>query len=97
MTETNDMDSLRAVLFETIRDVRSGKLDVAKAKAVSDLSGRLLESQKIVHEHMRLTESSDLAGLLPAPSCTRPRELPPGRPRAPSADLKPSLGTRGAP
>lgn len=97
MTDTDDMDGLRAILFQTIRDVRAGTIDLGQAKAVSDLSGRLLESQKVVHEHMRLTESHDLPGLLPAPGAASPRPAPPGPRRPAGPHLVPSLGTRGAP
>lgn len=97
MTDTDDMDGLRAILFQTIRDVRAGTIDLGQAKAVSDLSGRLLESQKVVHEHMRLTESHDLPGLLPAPGGATPRIAQPGPPRPAGPHLAPSLGTRGAP
>ena len=40
------MDNLRSVIFETIDDVRKGKLDAATAKAISELSQIVINSAK---------------------------------------------------
>lgn len=43
----NRLSDLRNHLFETIEMVKSGELDVEKAKVISDIGGKLIDSAKV--------------------------------------------------
>lgn len=72
----NDIDTLRAHLFDTIKAVKDGTLGVDKAKSISELAQVLVNTAKVECEHMRLTESKG-TGFIPE----RIEELKPGQPR----------------
>jgi hypothetical protein len=42
----NNIDELRGVLFDTLRDLRSGKIEVDRAKAVNETAQVLINSLK---------------------------------------------------
>lgn len=46
-TNTNDIEELRNILFKTMEDLRAGKMDVQKAKAISDISQTIINSAKV--------------------------------------------------
>lgn len=68
---SNDIDSLRAELFDTIRQLKSGKLDVATAKAVADVSGRIIETAKVEVHYAEVTGQRASGAFLP-PETPRP-------------------------
>lgn len=54
--ERNDIAALRAHLFETIRMVKAGTLEVDKARVVNDLCKSLVDSAKVEVDFLRATE-----------------------------------------
>lgn len=46
MKSKNNIDELRGVLFETLRDLRAGKIEVDRAKAVNETAQVLINSLK---------------------------------------------------
>lgn len=74
MSEQNKktIEDLRAVLFQTIEGVRSGALDVEKAKVISELSQVMVNTAKVEVEHAKVTGQKG-SGFL-----EKPTELPKG-------------------
>lgn len=58
------MDDLRSVIFDTIDDVRKGKLDAATAKAISELSQNVINSAKAEADYARATGQVVRSGLI---------------------------------
>lgn len=58
------MDDLRSVIFDTIDDVRKGKLDAATAKAISELSKNVINSAKAEADYARATGQVVRSGLI---------------------------------
>lgn len=50
----NNIDELRGALFDTLRDLRAGKIDVDRAKAVNETAQVLINSVKAEIDHMRI-------------------------------------------
>lgn len=79
------MDDLRSVIFDTIDDVRKGKLDAATARAISDLAQNVINSAKAEADYARATGQVVRSGListepaappLPAPTAAQPLAAP---------------------
>lgn len=52
---TNNLDTLRAALFETLQAVKAGTLDLDKARAVNELGRTLIESAKVEVDYLKTT------------------------------------------
>jgi hypothetical protein len=66
------VDDLRELLFETIEGVKSGQIDVERAKMIGDLSQVIVNSAKAEIEYTKVTGHKG-SGFL-----EKPAELPPG-------------------
>lgn len=53
---TNDLNELRRLLFETARAVKSGEMEVAKARVIREIGDTLIDSEKLVIDHRRLDD-----------------------------------------
>jgi hypothetical protein len=49
----NTITELRSVLFETMRGVKDGSIDIGKGKTVADLAGRIIDTAKAETEFVR--------------------------------------------
>ena len=54
MTE-NTIEDLRAILFETLRGIKTGQVDIERAKAVCDISQTIINTGKLEVDYMRQT------------------------------------------
>ncbi len=63
----NKIDDLRNHLFETIEMLKDGdqRMDVAKARAVSDLAGRLIDTAKVEVEFLKAHDGMVPTGFMP--------------------------------
>jgi hypothetical protein len=52
---TQDLTALRAALFETLQAVKSGAIDIDKARAVNELGKTLIDSAKVEVDYLRVT------------------------------------------
>jgi hypothetical protein len=50
---SDKMGDLRAVLFETLRAVRSGEVDLDRARAVNELGKTLIDTAKVEVDYIR--------------------------------------------
>lgn len=80
------MDDLRSVIFETIDDVRKGKLDASTAKAISELSQNVINSAKAEADYARATGQAVRSGLISTEQAAPPLA-------APAADALPAATT----
>jgi hypothetical protein len=77
----NKMDDLRDHLFETLEALKDKEnpMDISRARAVSDVAGRLIDSAKVEVEFIKATGQTDGSQFMP-----KPRDqaaLPAGRAR----------------
>ena len=61
----NDITDLRAQLFDTLRQVKAGTLDVEKAKTVVDIGRVLVESAKVEVSFLATTGALKSTDFLP--------------------------------
>lgn len=80
------MDDLRSVIFDTIDDVRKGKLDAATAKAISELGQNIINSAKAEADYARATGQVVRSGLISTEQAAPPLA-------APAADALPAATT----
>jgi hypothetical protein len=55
----DDFDSMRRLLFESMRMVKQGELDVEKAKSISSMAQTIINSVKVEIDFLKLTGSDD--------------------------------------
>ncbi len=71
------MDDLRSVIFDTIDDVRKGKIDAATAKAISELSQNVINSAKAEADYARATGQVVRSGLISTEQAAPPADALP--------------------
>jgi len=54
----NNIEELRSILFDTIREVKRGEIDLDKAKAIENLSQTIINSAKVEVDYMRVTDKT---------------------------------------
>lgn len=69
------VQDLREALFETLADLRSGKIDVDKAKAVSEIAQTIVNTAKVEVDYCRVTEQRSGSGFLPDEPQQRPLRI----------------------
>ena len=70
MNEDN-LGTLRALLFETLRGVKDGSLDTERARGVNEIAKTLVDTAKVEVDFVRATdgtESAFIAGSEPVPA-----------------------------
>lgn len=80
---SNNIDDLRTALFETLRGVRDGSVDLDKARAVNEVAKTIVETAKVEVDYLRVTnggESSFISSAIGADNL--PQGLPQGVPPA---------------
>jgi hypothetical protein len=68
----NDLNTVRKALFDTLTALRdkNDPMDIERARAVSNVAGRLLESARVELDFLRATGQQDSlgTGFVPIPS-----------------------------
>jgi hypothetical protein len=64
MTE-NTIEDLRTILFDTLRGIKTGQVDIERAKAVCDISQTIINTGKLEVDYMRQTGQGG-TGFVPA-------------------------------
>lgn len=49
----NDITALRTALFETLRQVKSGEIDLDKARAVNEIGKTLIDTARVEVDYLR--------------------------------------------
>ena len=50
----NNITELRTHLFDTLRDLKAGKMDLERAKAINDTAQTIINSAKVEVDHMKI-------------------------------------------
>lgn len=79
---SNDINELRGVLFDTLRDLRNKEtsVDIERIGAINDIAQTIIQSAKVEVDHMRVTGATSSSGFLPAPATTGTPALVPHPP-----------------
>lgn len=80
---SNDINALREVLFDTLRAVKDGSVDLDKAKAINETAQTIINTAKVEVDFMRQTGATVASGFLPVPGEAKP-QLP--KPQAKGSD-----------
>jgi hypothetical protein len=72
------IEDLRGVLFETIEAVKSGKMEIDRAKTISDLAQVMVNTAKAEVEYAKATGATGSTFLEMAPVDSPDGALPPG-------------------
>lgn len=66
MPETKTLSDLRAVLFDTLEQLRDKDkpMEIERARAISDISGRLIETAKVECEYIDLVGAQGASGFI---------------------------------
>lgn len=70
----NNINDLRTHLFDAIRSLKNGTIDIEKAKAISDIAQVIVNSAKVEVDHAKVTGSKG-SGFLEK---SDEEKLPPG-------------------
>lgn len=62
----DDITALRAILFDTLRGVKAGTIELDKARAINDISARLIDTAKVEVDYLRATGGGE-SGFLEVP------------------------------
>jgi hypothetical protein len=60
-----NIEDLRAILFETIRAVRDGKTTIEQAKVISTLAGNMTDTMRVEVDYIRAVPGGESAFLEP--------------------------------
>lgn len=65
----NKMDDLRNHLFETLEALKDEDkpMDIERAKAISNIAGRLIETAKVEVDYLEVTGQHQGSAFLPSP------------------------------
>lgn len=74
MSNGQDLSALRAALFDVLQKVKSGEMEVDKARAVNDIGKTLLDSARVEVSYLKATGQSNSQFL----EGTSAEALPPG-------------------
>lgn len=79
---SNDITGLRSTLFEILQDVKSGKMDLDRAKVANDTAQTIINTAKAEVDYMRATGNTTDTDFIPQALCVPAggRALPPGQP-----------------
>lgn len=72
---SNDLTALRSALFETLRDVRAGSIDLDRARAVNEIGKTLVDSAKVEVAYIKAAGGGESSFL---DSAVGTANLPPG-------------------
>ncbi|MDD2744174.1 MAG: hypothetical protein PHV02_18075 [Rhodocyclaceae bacterium] len=53
----NNINQLRAALFETLQGVKEGTMEIDRAKAVSDVAQTIINTAKVEIDYIRATDA----------------------------------------
>ncbi len=58
----NNLQALNDLLFETLRGVKEGKIEITKAKAVNEISATIINNAKVQLDAIKITKGMGKAG-----------------------------------
>lgn len=77
---SNDINALRSTLFETLQELKEGKMDLDRAKAINDTAQVIINTAKAEVDYMRVSGANTGTDFIPVaprkPSLPPPAETP---------------------
>lgn len=64
MSNDNTITGLRDIMFDTLRGVKNGSIDIDKAKAINDTAQTIINSAKVEVEFLKATGSPSSTGFI---------------------------------
>lgn len=61
MSNDNTIKGLRDIMFDTLRGVKNGSIDIDKAKAINDTAQTIINSAKVEVDFMKVTGHAGVA------------------------------------
>jgi hypothetical protein len=55
---TDNLDTLRSMLFDTIRGVKNGTLDIERARGINEIAKTLVDTARVEVDFVRATDAS---------------------------------------
>ena len=52
----NDLNGLNSILFDTLRDLRNGKIDLDRAEAIRETAQTIINSAKVEVDYIKATD-----------------------------------------
>lgn len=71
-SNNNDLDGLRAVLFDTLRGLKDGSVKPEQAKAINDVGQTLINSAKLEVDYLKATGANVGTGFIPVCGPAKP-------------------------
>lgn len=59
MSERKTIDDLRATLFATLEGVKSGAMDLERARAINELGKTIIDTAKVEVDYLRVTNGGE--------------------------------------
>jgi hypothetical protein len=59
----DNLTTLRALLFETLRSVKDGSMDIDRARGVNEIAKTLVDTAKVEVDYVRATDGNESAFL----------------------------------
>lgn len=63
----NDINQLRSALFETLQSVKSGDMDISRAKAISEVAQTIINTAKVEIDYMQASGADVVSGFIGNP------------------------------
>lgn len=80
---SNDITTLRSTLFETLQELKEGKMDLDRAKAINDTAQVIINTAKAEVDYMRVSGANTGTDFIPV--APRKPSLPPPPSETPTA------------
>lgn len=68
-----NIEDLRKMLFDTIREVKDGKMPLDRAKAIQDVAQVLVNTAKAEVDYLKVTKRTSGTGFIPGLTLERPK------------------------
>ncbi|SFK75636.1 hypothetical protein SAMN05216302_101480 [Nitrosomonas aestuarii] len=80
MSDQNNVDKLRDILFETLGDLKNKEnpMDIERAKAISDVAQTIINTAKVEIDHARITGAPHTTRFIAESVAQEQQELPKG-------------------
>ena len=75
---SNDVTELRQTLFDTLRDLKAGTMDIDRAKAINETAQTIINSAKVEADHLKITGGKGSGFIPEAPALPPPAATPRG-------------------
>lgn len=69
---TSDITALRSILFDTLKGIKDGSVDIGKAKAINAVAQTIVDSARVEVEYLAATGGNSSSFIKPAADADKP-------------------------